>query len=51
MYRHQRCFVVEMQGIRSLAVAPCAIACSLGVASPTAARARTAAEPLLAWRR
>ena len=47
MYRLQRCFIVGMQDVRSLVVAPCAIACVLGMASPMPARALAASDASL----
>ncbi len=48
MYRRQRCFVVGMQGIRLLVVAPCTIARLPGVASAMPARALAAMDASLA---
>ena len=47
MYRLQRCVIVGMQGVRSLVVAPCAMACLLGVLSPMPARAFATADASL----
>ena len=48
MYRLQRCVIVGMQGLRSLVVAPCAMACLLGVLSPLQASAFATADASLA---
>ena len=48
MFRRQRCFVVGMQDVRSLIVAPCVLACLLGLGPMAAARAQAAADGSLA---
>ncbi len=48
MVRLQRRFVVGMQGVRSLVVAPCAITCAFGVFPMASARAQAASDSSLA---